>query len=170
MTINEGQNIPTSHRDECNRGGRQKQNHWLLPAGKPTFEGHSEPLQGDQRSTCSQTRCGWFGVSQQHQEIRRDNVPYQPPFVWAQTTKAQELQVPHQLLLCMSLWVWEEIDKVFNLKQIKTFFYLYITEDISVMAAYEVYCEDQDQEEFIQTLSLIYKIYSLGNYIELVND
>ena len=57
---------------------------------------------------------------------------------------------------------------MFNLKQIKTFFYLYITEDISVMAAYEVYCEDQDQEEFIQTLSLIYKIYSLGNYIELV--
>lgn len=43
----------------------------------------------------------------------------------------------------------------------KTFFYLYTIEDISVLAAYEVYSETRDHEEFISTLQLIYKIYSI---------
>lgn len=42
-----------------------------------------------------------------------------------------------------------EIDKKFTLRQIKAFFYLYATEDLSVLSAYEVYCETKDQEEFI---------------------
>jgi hypothetical protein len=50
----------------------------------------------------------------------------------------------------------------------KTFQYLYVTEDISILSAYEVYCFTKDKNEFISTLNLIYKIYSLGNYLELV--
>ena len=37
-----------------------------------------------------------------------------------------------------------EIDKEFTLRQIKTFYYLYATEDMSIMSAYEVYCETKD--------------------------
>jgi len=51
----------------------------------------------------------------------------------------------------------------------KTFQYLYLIEDISILSAYEVYCITKDRKEFISTLNLIYKIYSLGNYLDLVN-
>lgn len=60
-----------------------------------------------------------------------------------------------------------EIDKVFTLRQVKTFFYLYCTEDISILAAYEVYCETKDQEEFIQTLIQIYQIKFLQEVVDV---
>jgi len=59
-----------------------------------------------------------------------------------------------------------EIDKIFTTKQMKTFQYLYVIEDISILSAYEVYCLTKDKNEFISTLSLICKIYSLGNYLD----
>lgn len=45
----------------------------------------------------------------------------------------------------------------------KMFHYLYATEDIAVLSAYEVYCETKDQDDFVNTLYLIYKIYSFGD-------
>lgn len=57
-------------------------------------------------------------------------------------------------------------DKTFSIRQMKGFLYLYTIEDMSILAAYEVYCENKDQEEFIETLHQIYKIYSLDNIID----
>ncbi|CAD8104051.1 unnamed protein product [Paramecium primaurelia] len=53
-----------------------------------------------------------------------------------------------------------EIDKVITLRQAKAFYYLYSIEDMSVMAAYEVYCETKEQDEFLNTLNLIFKVYA----------
>ncbi|KAM3129464.1 hypothetical protein pb186bvf_018456 [Paramecium bursaria] len=57
-------------------------------------------------------------------------------------------------------------DKTFSIRQMKGFLYLYTIEDMSILAAYEVYCENKDQDEFIETLHQIYKIYSLDNIID----
>lgn len=53
------------------------------------------------------------------------------------------------------------------MKQMKVLYYLYLIEDISVLATYEVYCETKDSIEFISTLNQIFMIYSLKNHLDV---
>lgn len=52
-----------------------------------------------------------------------------------------------------------------NRKQLKAFFYLYIWSDLNVLSAFELYLEDRDLDEMMDTLfNVDYTYYLNGKY------